>query len=648
MATPRVRRDIRMDVVPQRAMMARFDEPTFCPTDMASLVPRYPILLPGSVESSSAPATIHAPSDHDGPEDDDGRVSLTESPNLDIPEESQAQFANATSASSIQRSANLTSSLLSILHPRPDTPDIWAEEDSRRLRLALDGDHVSDAPRFMQPEEIPSESTRRLPEYAAISRSVDSPGQMRNGLIRPRTPDHHVNDPSRPPRASATAEDDLLDVNDADMNYDVAEFVDAWRSRTATDRSLPSFRHDLPPTVGLWPASELVVRPTDVLSGLVDVQGICWADVGTTREDALDMRTSLHPARTQHVEAAKGGRKQCSSGDEAVYRFRSFAPKHRSHVCHYQLRNSLAAISRSDIFYANRSRVYSTSLASPSSQKLVMSLAKPHTSAINFRVTCLATSSTSSDLLFAGGFLGEYAMLRLDAEESNPPIEGFVTHAYNGLVTHIETSVGRSSGLPQATFCSNDQKVRTYDATTGRFTDCFRYAHAVNCSAVSTDSRLRILVGDSHDTCITTAERGDVVVTLPGHTDHAFATAGPWCGTPGIGVACAALDSPLSCPRSLHFADDNHLIVAAGEDVVSVYDAGTFAKRQEVRFFGSIAGVAMLDGGAEMAVANSDQAVGGLLAFERTGSRRREDQPSTRARPPARRCRGGVLDRVMV
>ncbi|KAF2772147.1 WD40 repeat-like protein [Teratosphaeria nubilosa] len=321
--------------------------------------------------------------------------------------------------------------------------------------------------------------------------------------------------------------------------------------------------------------------------------------------------------KAQNITVAKGLQKQDSSGDQAAYCFRSFASKHRAHICHYQLRNSLAAISRSDIFYANRSRVYSTSLASPSSQKLVMDLAKPQTSAANFRVTCLATSSTSN-LLFAGGFLGEYAMLSLDAENSTQPTEGFVTHAYNGLVTHIETSVGRSSGLPQATFCSNDKKIRIYDATTGRFTDCFSYAHAVNCSAVSTDSRLRILVGDSQDTCIITAERGDVVINLHGHTDHAFACA--WAPN-GVNFATgsqdgktlvwdarnwsrprAALASTLSCPRSLHFADDNTLIVAECEDVVSVYNAGTFEKHHDIRFFGSIAGVAMLDGAAMLLV----------------------------------------------
>ncbi|KAK1079077.1 hypothetical protein LTR48_008238, partial [Friedmanniomyces endolithicus] len=74
----------------------------------------------------------------------------------------------------------------------------------------------------------------------------------------------------------------------------------------------------------------------------------------------------------------------------------------------------------------------------------------------------------------------------------------------------------------------------------------------------------------------------------------------------------------MSCPRSLHFTDTGALVVAESDDVVSVYDAGTFRKRQDIRFFGSIVGVALLDGGAELAVANADETVGGLLTFQRT------------------------------
>jgi hypothetical protein len=63
------------------------------------------------------------------------------------------------------------------------------------------------------------------------------------------------------------------------------------------------------------------------------------------------------------------------------------------------------------------------------------------------------------------------------------------------------------------------------------------------------------------------------------------------------------------------------LVVAENDDVVKVYDSRNFAASQEIRFFGSIAGVALIDGGEEIVVANVDKTVGGLMSFERQSQR---------------------------
>ncbi|KAI7119347.1 hypothetical protein KC352_g33345 [Hortaea werneckii] len=133
-----------------------------------------------------------------------------------------------------------------------------------------------------------------------------------------------------------------------------------------------------------------------------------------------------------------------------------------------------------------------------------------------------------------------------------------------------------------------------------------------------------------------------MIATLHGHTDHGFACS--WAQN-GLHLATGAQDgktlvwdarnwsrplytlpSTMSCPRSMHFMDNDGLIVAEDEDVVSVYDPSTFAKRQDIRFFGSIAGVALLDGGDELALANSDKTVGGLMSFQRTARGREQEQ----------------------
>lgn len=265
-----------------------------------------------------------------------------------------------------------------------------------------------------------------------------------------------------------------------------------------------------------------------------------------------------------------------------------------------------------------------------------MDLSKPHMCNAGFRVTCLSApprhSLQNQSVLVAGGFFGEYAICNVDALDGTVS-EGFVTHAYNGLVTHIHTYADRRSGLPQAVFCSNDSKVRLMDVASLRITQGFTYETAVNCASTSPDGRLRVLVGDSQETLITNAETGQALVTLKEHGDHGFAC--DWSKN-GVHIATAAQDgavliwdarnwarpwesfgSSVSCARSVHWTESGQLVVAENDDVVRVYDGAKSRDYQEIDFFGSIAGVALVDGGEEMVVANADKTVGGLMTFER-------------------------------
>ncbi|KAI6929699.1 WD40 repeat-like protein [Hortaea werneckii] len=362
------------------------------------------------------------------------------------------------------------------------------------------------------------------------------------------------------------------------------------------------------------------------------MQGLHWQLLGPSRECALAARASMH-AMQHHVGLVQG--LQYGSGTQApAYRFRNFTTKHQARFSHYQLRNVLAATSRSDIFYADESKVYRTALAGVRTQDTVMDFSKANLPNAAFRITCLSASSRHK-ILLAGGFNGEFAMLSSFPGAHSPALtKGYLTRAFNGLVTHIQTFDDRRSGLPQAAFCSNDQHVRLMDLSTARLVHSHAYSHPVNCSATAPDGRLRVLVGDSNDAHVTDAERGNIIATLHGHTDHGFACS--WAQN-GLHLATGAQDgntlvwdarnwssplhtlpSTMSCPRSLHFADNDGLIVAEDEDIVSVYDPSTFAKRQDIRFFGSIAGVALLDGGTELVLANSDKTVGGLMSFQRT------------------------------
>lgn len=428
-------------------------------------------------------------------------------------------------------------------------------------------------------------------------------------------------------------DEDALAVDDPRRNYDFAEFMDIWRLRSIKDRRLPRFEPGSQPSVRIGRHKRPMTRH-DVTSGL-DVQGIRWRVIGPSREDAIKARDLLHPSPVSVMIETRDAKQHRREGKH--YQFRSFNPQHKAKVSHFQLRNTLTAASRNQIFFASGSQVTRTSLACPDLEQTVMDLSKPQSSDAGFRVTCLAASSRhtmhNQGVIVAGGFFGEYALCNIDAIDGGVS-EGFVTHAYNGLVTHIHTYANRRSGLPQAAFCSNDRMVRLMDVPSLRFTDEFAYEHAINCASTSPDGRLRVLVGDSQHTLITNAETGQTLVTLREHGDHGFAC--DWSQN-GVHIATASQDggvliwdarnwskpcrssgSSTSCARSVQWTDDGALVVAENDDIVRVHDGAKSQQYQEINFFGSIAGVTLVDGGEEMIVANADKTVGGLLAFERT------------------------------
>lgn len=639
--------------------MARIEEPVFCSPNLTSLLARFPL------EPSSQDGATFAPPDAldliEDNESEDGGVSLF---NDDVDQQMTDAFA----------STNLTGqaappTVLGTSHPRPQSLDSCDEEDGRRVRFALDGEDTSDVPQFAprtvddttmsnRASNIPSSgadlSAGAIAMLNAPMSAHDEQGETE--LTRSSTSQEHANHAASPLGAQVMSgtppapvlerhpthesflehavSDNYMDVDDPRWNYDMADFMDSWRFQSLVDESTPTFEPGIQPSVRIGRHLK-EVRPQDCATREVDMQGLYWQMLGPSREAALAARVLLHPSmRTQAMKCADGVPVTPAVDAAQAYRFRNFATKHRAQLSHYQLRNNLAAHSRSDIFYANGSTVERASLASAITQDTVVDLSRSSSSAARFRITCLAASSAHR-LVLAGGFCGEYALL---SNGSGRPVselsEGFVTHAYNGLVTHIHCFDDRRSGLPQAAFCSNDRQLRLFDVGTTRFTDSFAYPYPVNCSATSPEGRLRVLVGDCNEAHVTDATNGSVVATLSGHTDHGFACA--WAPN-GFHFATGAQDgktlvwdarnwsqplhslpSVMSCPRSLQFKDNDSLVVAEDQDVVSVFDAGTFHRRQDIRFFGSIAGVTLLRGGEELVVANVDRTVGGLMSFDQT------------------------------
>ncbi|PPJ59506.1 hypothetical protein CBER1_09998 [Cercospora berteroae] len=677
--TPKVvrkRRAVNTDMFNQQACVARFEEPTFCPSGVSSLL--FPI---ASTQDTPLPSNSQFDLDLDDDEeneddenDDNGGVLLPPSadePMTDVPsahisipirydEITQHDinvYDNDTPIEpSISPSVSLSNSLQAQTRGHPQQQPRTASEEGHRRRArparegqlienALSSDESVEAANAASAASLDLSNPPMVPAPSADANrqhllSLDASATGAHPAQRSLASDHITTNVQH--AQIMNMDEDALPVDDPRRHYDVLEFMDDWRLKSIADKRLPPFEPGIQSSIRLGRPLEPVVR-TQVLSRAVDVQGVRWQLIGPAREQAMLARCMLHPSSTSSNYLRAQGRQASSgiAGDaESHYRFRSFMPQHKGSFEHYQLRNMLVAADRNNMFYGTAAnQVMRASLSCPNTRSTVMDLAKPVNIAAAFRITCLSASprafvpgSQTDNVLIAGGFYGEYAVCNIDSDKREAS-EGFVTHAYNGLVTHVHSFRDRRSGLLRAAFSSNDRKVRLMDVGTLRFTDSFIYDHAVNCSATSADGRLRVLVGDSSDTLITDAQRGTPIVTLQEHTDHGFACA--W-SQGNRHVATAAQDgrvmvwdarswkkplhtfeSTMSCARSLQFTDNGALVAAENEDVVTIYAGHSFEAKQEIRFLGSIAGVTLLDGGAELAIANADKTVGGLLTFER-------------------------------
>ena len=636
-----------MDNSPYHAHVVRVAEPTVYSNDLASLTPQY--------LDAFFDAGLFLPSGISSPSGDVGPESNTSS---SVKTADRISSACVGSAATLPPTPGAQSRRSSAHHPRPVSTDLWEEEDGRRIRFALPGENDDHVERLRnsytsrnsassEAERVPVDSTsaddtlfRQTPGMPSRAAQPTDFGQFAGPVSGPDGRWPALPLPPPPPLPIFTPsqllwDDGHLDVGDQKRSYDFTDFMDHWRLRARQDIKVPPFSPAIGPSEWRKPLRKYV-RQHALTGAPSDLQGIRWESFGIERESALQARRLLHPERSTRN---CGGQSICHSNDGPHYTFRSFAPSHRARFSHYQLRNMVAVSGRNDIYYADGSRVRKASLSCPSSTSTVMDLAKPSHSASPFKVTCLASSASgptscqSDDVLLAGGFNGEYALLDLNSTFSALPIEGTVSHAKDGIVNHISTFRSRNSASFHAAFCSNDHNIRIMDLHQNRFTHTFEYPTAINCSTMSPDSRLRALVHDGSDTWITNADTGEILVKLKAHTDFAFACAWSPCtrylatgAEDGQTVIWDArnwsrplkeLGSVMSCPRSLHFTDDEKLVIAESEDVLSCVDMGTFSRRQDVRFFGSVAGVGLVGGGEEVVLANADVTVGGMMSFGR-------------------------------
>jgi WD40 repeat protein len=257
--------------------------------------------------------------------------------------------------------------------------------------------------------------------------------------------------------------------------------------------------------------------------------------------------------------------------------------------------------------------------------------------------TQISTLAAGHDILVAGGFCGEYSLVNLRSHKDTKHTEGLLTDEINSITNHVQVHLSRSSSLPVAAFASNDMSFRLLDVNTNQFITEHKYDQATNCSAISPDQRLRVMVGDTRQVMICNSDTGEILQSLDGHRDFGFACdwaddgwtvatgnqdmqikiwdARKWTSSAGAAQPVATISAEMGGVRKLQFSPlgsgKRVLVAAEPADFVSVIDAQTFATKQTLNFFGEIGGVDFTNDGQDLMVANCDSMRGGIMQYER-------------------------------
>ncbi|KAH6648487.1 quinon protein alcohol dehydrogenase-like superfamily [Truncatella angustata] len=420
-------------------------------------------------------------------------------------------------------------------------------------------------------------------------------------------------------------------------NFSLVDFLRSW-ARSGPSRD----GHPAPPLEA--PRTLIADKNThrinyEQLKGdQCDFQGVSWSKLGVSRSKARDRRRATYK---NYVNKAGSDKWHPSLPDryamprDNYFRFKSMDIRRDTRLLHFQLRNILACTSRTRAFFPGSNAIRELD---PTTGRTRKAMDFGHHSDVQ-----VSTIAATDEILVAGSFLGDYRYRNINSEDRDFT-EGKLTEHISGITNHVQIHSARRSSAPIAAFASNDFGFRTVDLTTNQLLFESMYNYPLNCSAISTDQRLRVMVGDHTNVLITDAETGEILQDLSGHRDFGFACdwapdgwtvatgfqdksvriwdARRWTNNHnGEGAPIAVLRCDMSGARSLRFSplgSGKRLLVAAEEaDIVSIFDAQTFDTQQKIDMFGEIGGTAFADDGQVLMALNTDPARGGIVQFER-------------------------------
>ncbi|KAK2026117.1 WD domain-containing protein [Colletotrichum zoysiae] len=358
------------------------------------------------------------------------------------------------------------------------------------------------------------------------------------------------------------------------------------------------------------------VRYSELQGNRCDAQGINWEELGVTRKNARERRSLDYKNYTNRTDSdiwAPHLPDRIIRNTEDFFRFRRMDIRQNVHLAHFQLRNILACAGRSHAFYPGLGAVHQINPVSGESE-----VAMDLSDMIGVQISTL---DSNCGVLIAGTFNGEYCMRNIHSQDKKYT-EGQITNHISGITNHLQIHQSRNSSAPMAAFASNDQGFRIMDVATEKFILDTQYGCPINCSALSADRRLRVMVGDNYNVLIASADTGEILQELEGHRDFGFAcdwSDNGWTVATGFQDMSVKLwdarmwtnsdgtSKPLTTIRS----------EMAGADYVNIIDIQTLAHKQTFDIFGEIGGVEFTNDGQDLNILCMDRTRGGLIQLER-------------------------------
>ncbi|KAF4495178.1 vegetatible incompatibility het-e-1 [Fusarium agapanthi] len=478
-----------------------------------------------------------------------------------------------------------------------------------------------------------------------IMNSVPSPAPWGDVLIE----DTATLEDNAPPSPADVQGESLLSNPNPTMigsiNLCLVDFLRHWAYQARASSSPSPSRIHAPYPEDIRRQANAHIRDVqykDLQGDDYDIQGLDWASMNTTREYARQIRCATFK---NYVNKEGSDRWSPHMDDAAIpatqnfMRFKRFLIRQDVYLAHFQLRSVLACPSISQVYYPGRRGI---NRINPVTGKVELVLNNSHIHGLG---ALISTLDANHGAMFAGTFNGEYYLKSLDSEDKKDFAEGVITTNMGGITNHVQIYQPRRSSGPVAAIASNDEGFRLLDLSTQKFLMQSKYRFALNCTRMSPDGRLRVMVGDDFKVLITDADTGEIQQELSGHRDYGFACdwsddgrtvatgfqdkavkvwdARRWCDTRGVSTPLCTIRSDMAGVRNLRFSpvgSGERVLVAAEEaDIVNIINAQTFNKKQTVDFFGEIGGIAFANGGHELNVLASDRHRGGLLQLERCG-----------------------------